>query len=492
MSANAGVCYLVGAGPGDPRLITVRGLELLRTADVILYDALVNPLLLRESRPDALVENVGKRFGKESAAQDQINNLLIAHARSGRSVVRLKGGDPMTFGRGGEELEALADAGVPYEVVPGVSSLSAVPAYAGIPLTHRGKCSEFFAMTATRETAPAEFARLSAIQGTRVLFMGVSQLETCVREMLTSCADPTTPVAVIQWGTRGMQRCVTGDLASIVNVVRSRNITQPALVIFGDVVRLRSRLGWWESLPLAGLHVLLTASESTTTRKHVSELITLGAEVGWEPLIETQTVQGGAVLENEKTRVLLFTSGRAVEIYFEILKNSGRDLRFLADCHIVACGGPVRTALRDRGLVPDAEFAAGQLELVAEHLDDVAGRFDGRVVWYCGDLSNKEWVPVKKAQIDQMIIYKTRTRILNEAARERLLRPWDVVIFLSPSAVRAWLDNELERSLCRTALAVGPRTEESLRRAGFSQITCPDQADWSSVLDKLRTLSARQ
>ncbi len=493
MSAKPGVCYLVGAGPGDPRLITLRGLELLRTADVVLYDALVNPLLLREVRADAICEDVGKRFAKESATQNEINARMITHSRAGRSVVRLKGGDPMVFGRGGEELEALAGAGVPFEVVPGVSALSAVTAYAGIPLTHREDCSDFFAMTATRETASADFARLASMEGTRVLFMGVSQLEACVDAMLAACADPTTPVAVIQWGTRGQQRCVTGDLANIVNIVRSRNITQPALVVIGGVVRHRSRLGWWESQPLFGLRVLITASQSDTVRAHVAELLSLGAEVGWEPLVETTPLASKEIslpMPGVK-QVVLFTSARAVEIFLATMSALGRDVRSLADCHIVGCGGPTHRALRAAGLIADAQFPAGVLLNVAEHLDDFAKKFSDHVLWYCGDLSEAGWLPVSQAKVERVVLYHTQSRMLNEKERERIHQPWDVVIFLSPSAVDAWSQNGLQNAWCNTALAVGSRTLEKLQKHFFERVVCASKADWGSVLKKLFEMKSK-
>ena len=244
-----GTVYLVGAGPGDPGLLTVRGLELLRTAEVIVYDRLVNPSLLDESPPDALRIFAGKLAGGHSLPQEQINALLIAHARRGRRVVRLKGGDPFVFGRGGEEAEALAAAGIPFEVVPGVSSAVAVPAYAGIPLTHRGVASSFAVVTGHEDgckgEAAVEWERLATAVDTLVVLMGARTLPRIVRELLAHGRSPETPVALIRWGTTEAQQTITGTLADILD--KAARLEPPVVVVIGEVVRLRDRLRWFDA-----------------------------------------------------------------------------------------------------------------------------------------------------------------------------------------------------------------------------------------------------
>lgn len=244
-----GTVYLVGAGPGDPGLLTVRGLELLRTAEVIVYDRLVNPSLLDESPPDALRIFAGKLAGGHSLPQEQINALLIAHARRGRRVVRLKGGDPFVFGRGGEEAEALAAAGIPFEVVPGVSSAVAVPAYAGIPLTHRGLASSFAVVTGHEDGCkgePAvEWERLATAVDTLVVLMGARTLPRIVRELLAHGRSPETPVALIRWGTTEAQQTITGTLADILD--KAAGLEPPVVAVIGDVVGLRDRLRWFDA-----------------------------------------------------------------------------------------------------------------------------------------------------------------------------------------------------------------------------------------------------
>jgi len=245
---RVGPVYLVGAGPGDPGLITVRGLELLRQAEVVVYDRLVHPALLEEAPPEALRVFAGKLAGLHSLPQEQINALLIAHARRGRCVVRLKGGDPFVFGRGGEEALALAEAGIPFEVVPGVSSAVAVPAYAGIPVTHRGLSSSFAVITGHEDTSKGEpavdWGHLATAVDTLVVLMAATTLPRIVANLLAHGRSPETPVALIRWGTTEAQETVTGNLADILE--KAAGLQPPVVAVIGDVVRLRDRLRWFD------------------------------------------------------------------------------------------------------------------------------------------------------------------------------------------------------------------------------------------------------
>ena len=241
-----GKVYLVGAGPGDPGLMTVRGLELLRRAQVVVYDQLVSPALLEEASSAATRIYVGKEAGRHCIAQEKINRVLIAHARRGHEVVRLKGGDPFVFGRGGEEAEALADAGIPFEVVPGVSSAIAVPAYAGIPLTHRKFASSFAVVTgheARKAQSSIDWAKLATAVDTLVILMGLHNLAAIVTKLIAHGRSPETPVALIRWGTTNEQETVIGTLADIVE--RSALLKAPVLIVVGEVVKLRNQLDWF-------------------------------------------------------------------------------------------------------------------------------------------------------------------------------------------------------------------------------------------------------
>jgi uroporphyrinogen III methyltransferase/synthase len=247
---NNGKVYLVGAGPGDPGLLTVRGLELLRRAEVIVYDQLVNPVLLEEASPAAVKIFAGKRAGSHCIAQAEINEVLIGYARLGHDVLRLKGGDPFVFGRGGEEAEALADAGIAFEIVPGVSSAVAVPAYAGIPLTHRKFASSFAVVTgheARKTQSSVDWTKLVTAVDTLVILMGLNNLPLIVGNLLKHGRSPETPVAVIRMGTTGEQESVFGSLADIVE--KSAAMEPPALIVVGDVVSLADKLGWFYPHP---------------------------------------------------------------------------------------------------------------------------------------------------------------------------------------------------------------------------------------------------
>ena len=241
-----GKVYLVGAGPGDPGLLTVRGLELLRSATVIVYDQLVHPALLREAGAQTIKIFVGKQAGRHCIAQGEINDVLIAHARAGREVVRLKGGDPFVFGRGGEEAEALADAGIRFEIVPGVSSAAAVPAYAGVPLTHRKFASSFAVVTgheARKAHSSVDWAKLATAVDTLVILMGLANLPVITRKLIEHGRSPRTPVAVIRSGTTSEQEMVFGALADIAE--KCALIEPPALIVVGDVVSLADKLEWF-------------------------------------------------------------------------------------------------------------------------------------------------------------------------------------------------------------------------------------------------------
>lgn len=245
-----GTVYLVGAGPGDPGLLTLRGLALLRKADVVIYDRLVNPVLLDEAPARALRIFAGKRAGTHNLPQEQINALMIVHARRGRSVVRLKGGDPCVFGRGGEEAEALAEAGIPFEIVPGVSAAAAAPAYAGIPLTHRDFSSSFAVITGheggCKEKQAVDWGRLARSVDTLVVLMGVRTLPRIVAGLLAHGRSPETPVALIRWGTTEAQETITGRLADIVAKAEAARLEPPVVAVIGEVVRMRERLRWFD------------------------------------------------------------------------------------------------------------------------------------------------------------------------------------------------------------------------------------------------------
>lgn len=284
-----GTVYLVGAGPGDAGLLTMRGAELLGRAEVVVYDALVNPDLLRLAPAGAEIIYGGKRAKDHAIPQEELNQLLVKKAREGKCVVRLKGGDPYVFGRGGEEAEELAEAGVPFEVVPGISSIVAAPNYAGIPLTHRDHCSSFTVITGHEDPTKAEtaldYSQLAAASGTKVVLMGVERIRQIAESLIAHGMAKETPVGMIRWGTTARQEVITGTLATIADVVAEKKFAAPAVTIIGGVVGLRDRLNWFGKRPLSGQRVVVTRTREQASQLS-RQLIEMGADVMEIPTIK--------------------------------------------------------------------------------------------------------------------------------------------------------------------------------------------------------------
>jgi len=356
--AKSGTVFLVGAGPGDPGLLTLRGAELLRRADVVIYDLLVNPELLRHARTGCELLSRGKR---REVSQEQLNALMIAKARSGKCVVRLKGGDPYLFGRGGEEAEALVKAGIPFEVVPGVSSITAAPNYAGIPLTHRDHTSNFTVFTGhegdDKAASALDFDQIARISGTKVILMGVTHLPDLTQALLARGLAATTPVAIVQWGTWPRQKSIVGTLATITKLAAQAHLTPPALTIIGDVVKFHDRLNWFERRPLFGRRVVVTRSRAQAGEL-ASRFAELGAEVLELPCIKRSAPSNpqhlaDALLELHSYDWLVFTSANGVASFFDYFFKAFPDTRHLGGARIAAVGPGTAARLAELHLQVD-------------------------------------------------------------------------------------------------------------------------------------------
>jgi uroporphyrinogen III methyltransferase/synthase len=353
--------YLVGAGPGDPGLITVKGLECIATADVVIYDYLAAPALLKHASTEAELIYVGKKGGEHTLPQEQINALLVAKARENKVVARLKGGDPFVFGRGGEEAEVLVEAGIPFEIVPGVTSAVAAAAYAGIPLSHRKLTATIAFVTGHEDPAKEEsgidWASLARGIGTLVFFMGVKNLPRIVRELTRHGRSPQTPVALVRWGTTSEQVTVSGTLADIVERVRQAGLKAPAIIVVGEVVGLRERLQWFERRPLFGKRIVVTRA-----RDQASDLVKALSDLGAECL-ECPTIQVAppddagpverAIAELSAFDWIVFTSVNGVSCFFERLFGTGRDVRALGHLRTAAIGPATAERLKSFGLASD-------------------------------------------------------------------------------------------------------------------------------------------
>jgi uroporphyrinogen III methyltransferase/synthase len=371
-----GKVFLVGAGPGDPGLITVKGLRLLQEAEVVIYDFLANPALLKHISPKAEVLYVGKKGGDHTMPQNEINRLIVEKAWAGKKVVRLKGGDPFIFGRGGEEAEELAQAHIPFEIVPGVTSAIAVPAYAGIPLTHRRYNTSVAFFTGhedpTKEGPSKDLDKKMAGAETLVFLMGVKNLPSIVEKVIRQGLDPETPAALIRWGTTPKQKTVTGTLRTIARKAEEAGLTPPAIFIIGKVVELRETLNWFEKRPLLGKKVVVTR-----TREQASELVDQLADLGAEclefPTIRLAPPSDWSGLDQALHNIqdyhwIFFTSPNGVRFFFDRLETRHLDLRLLKGLKIGVMGPGTAQALAKFHLRPDLIPEKYQAEYLLETL----------------------------------------------------------------------------------------------------------------------------
>jgi uroporphyrinogen III methyltransferase / synthase len=374
-----GTVYLVGAGPGDAGLLTLRGAELLGRAEVVVYDALVNPELLRLAPKSAEVIYGGKRARDHTIPQEQLNHLLIDKAREGKTVVRLKGGDPYVFGRGGEEAEELSDAGVPFEVVPGVSSFVAVPNYAGVPLTHREFCSRLTLITGhsdpAKEADSIDWPQLAQTPGTKVIMMGTDRIGEIAKTLMGHGMARATPIAMVRWGTTGHQQSIQGTLETIAAVAEKAKIGPPTVAVIGDVVKLRPKLNWFEQRPLFGQRIVVTRSRDQAGQLS-RQLTELGADILEVPTIKFEPPTQrepliDALLELNSYDWLIFTSPNGVTTFFDYFFRQFHDMRDIGGCRIAAVGPATAKKLKELhlqvDLMPDEALGSSIAEAFAEY-----------------------------------------------------------------------------------------------------------------------------
>jgi len=480
----AGKVFLVGAGPGDPGLITVRGKKLIESADAIVYDALANrELLPGDAKETGLPElyDVGKRGGdSKSVTQSDINELLVRLGREGKRVVRLKGGDPFVFGRGSEEAQALNDASVPFEVVPGVTAGIAAPAYAGIPVTHRGLAASVTFVTGHEDPAKAttqtDWKALAKAGGTIVLYMGVKTLASIASELIAGGMAPEMPAAAIQWGSLSRQRTVTGTLETIADAAARSNITAPVITVIGWPVILRDEISWFENRPLFGRRIVVTRA-AQQSQSLVDKLVELGAEVIEMPATRVARLDlsplRAAIARLDQYQWLIFTSKNAVSIFWEQLLGGGRDARALAGLAIAAVGPATAGALLEHGIavdvVPDRFVAEALLEKLGER-DDIAA---AQVLYVTADGSREvlpEGLESLGATVELIHAYRS---IQDGAGAGRLKKALEsgtvsAVTFTSASAVRGYVDVVGEEMSQKSpAITIGPQTTEAVNAAGI-------------------------
>lgn len=356
-----GTVYLVGAGPGDPGLLTLKAKECIEKADVVVYDYLANEVFLEYANEKSELIYVGKKAGSHTKSQEEINNLIFDRAKKGLNVVRLKGGDPFIFGRGGEEAQELLKAGISFEVIPGITSAIAVPAYAGIPLTHRDYTATAAFITGhedpDKDQSNIDWAKIATGVGTLVFLMGIGNLKNICNELIRNGRSPDTPVAVIHKGTLPGQRTIEGTLKDISDIAEDENIKPPGIIIVGDVVKLRSKLNWFEKKPLFGRRIVVTRAREQAS-VFLTRLSELGAECVEFPTIEivppdSWKEMDRTIKELDSYKWLLFTSVNGVKYFFNRLYELDKDVRTLRNLKIGTIGPKTAEAVRERGIVPD-------------------------------------------------------------------------------------------------------------------------------------------
>ncbi len=499
MSANQGIVYLVGAGPGDPGLATVRAVELISTADVILYDRLVPTRLLDGAREGAELVYVGKEPGKPTLPQEEINRLLVENGSAGRRVVRLKGGDPFVFGRGGEEAEALAEAGVSFEVVPGVTAGVAAPAYAGIPVTHRDEASAVAFVTAHEDPGKPEsaidWAALAAFPGTLVFYMGVRALPDVAAALQRNGRSGDEPAAVIERGTQPAQRSVTGTLAQIADLAAEAAIKPPAVTVVGPATALHERLAWVGRAPLHGKRVAVTRARAQASGL-AARLEDLGAEVAEVPAIRiVPRIDRDEVREAVDTLaaggydLLALTSPNGAELLMRAIFDAGLDSRALAGVSVAAIGPGTAGALRDHGIVADLVPARSIAESLAEEL--IARRVEGKRVLIARAAEARDVLPRELEQAGASVTVAALYETVREQLDERrldLLAAAEYVTFTSSSTVRFLLEaiggpDRFPRSA--RVVSIGPVTSETLREHGLEVHVEAQRHDIDGLVDAL-------
>jgi uroporphyrinogen III methyltransferase/synthase len=472
--------YLVGAGPGDPGLVTVKALDLIRKADVILFDRLIDPLLLFEARSDCVMVDVGKSSGDHSISQREITELLVEYGRREWEVVRLKGGDPFLFGRGGEEAERLAEERIPFAVVPGVSALTAVTAYAGIPLTHRGYSSSVGAATGHaadgKNTDSVEWRNLAAGVDTVVVFMGVGNLESITSELMKGGRFPETPAAVIEQGTTPAQRITVGTLDTIATKAREEKISPPALLVAGKTVSLAAKLEWYHPGPLAGIRIGVTRPRAQS--KTLSErLAASGAEPVLMPTIEIAETVDTAEVRTAMDHLgwydyLVFSSANGVNAFFHALYGKGLDTRALAGKTMAAIGPATADTLAGRGIKADIVagnyIAEGLLDAILD-TGNVTGMHFLIIRSDIGRNTLAEGLRNAGAVVREAVFYSTRPAAIAPFILEKIHKgAIDIITFTSASTVHGFFQGMSSGmpGPDMVMASIGPQTSRAIAEYG--------------------------
>lgn len=506
---DKGFVWLAGAGPGDPGLVTVKTMRCIAKADVIIYDYLANPLLLADARPDCEILYVGKRAGHHSATQDEINALIAEKALEGKTVCRLKGGDPFVFGRGGEEALHLHGLGIPFEVVPGVTSAIAVPAYAGIPVTHRGLSVSLRIITGhedpTKEESDYNWDEIASTEGTLVFLMGVRNLPLIREKLIAGGRSPETPAAIIRHGTSPKQRTLVATLDTLADKAKAAHFAPPCIIIIGEVGSLHEKLSWFENRPLFDRSVLVTRAQSQASGL-ASTLEELGAEVIQTPVIRIESLADSAEMRGAVRRAgefdwLVFTSVNGVDAFRKTLALEDLDVRVLAGVKLAAIGEPTADRLREIGLrvdlVPKRFVAEGLLEAF-----DALGPMTGKKFLIPrSEIARPllvDGLRERNAEVHEVFAYRTVAGedFADEVVDRLEAGEIDLVTFTSSSTVTNFIDAlpEARRAAIVPKIkgaSIGPITSETMQQQGVPIVTTADTSTIPGLVEAIQAYFAQ-
>ena len=478
---SPGTVFLVGAGPGDPGLLTLRAKECIELADVLVYDYLANPLFLHYAKPGAEKIYAGKKAGDHALKQGDTNALLIQKALEGKTVTRLKGGDPFVFGRGGEEAEELVAAGVPFEIVPGISSTIAGPAYAGIPVTHRAFNTQLTLFTGhedpTKGPSTLDYVAIARAPGTKVMLMGVERMRAITSQLIAAGLDPTTPIALVRWATTPRQQVITGTIETIADEIDRTQFKAPAVAVIGGVVNLRNTLAWFDRRPLFGKKILVTRTRAQAGELS-HQLAALGADVIELPTIRIEDPEdrlgfGELVQDAHKYEWLVFTSPNGVERFFTLFHKLYEDVRSIGGVRIAAVGTGTAAKIRENhlgvDLVPKVMTGDGLLAALLK----IDGGVDHRMFLLIRpeEVRNTISAGLTKAGaiVDDAIAYRTVPETNDETGAQARFREEgaDVLTFASGSAVDHFVALNLPIPATTKIVSIGPVTSEALKKHGL-------------------------
>ena len=493
-----GICYLVGAGPGDPGLLTLRAKECLESADVVVYDYLCNPDILNHAPSSAEKIYAGKKAADHAIPQEELNDLLVKLSIKGQTVVRLKGGDPYVFGRGGEEAQELRRAGVPFEIVPGISSSVAGPAYAGIPVTHRDCCSQLTIFTGhedpTKNDSVINYSTIGKADGTKVMLMGVGQLEKVTNQMIEGGAPKDTPVALIRWATTGRQQTLVGEIGNIVEKVNKSGFKAPAVTVFGEVVKLREQLNWFEERSLYGKKMVVTRTRTQAGELSV-RLRHLGADVDEMPTIRIEPPVdlkgfGQLVQDSHKYDWIVFTSPNGVDAFFDIFFKLYKDARSIGGARIAAVGPGTQKKIESYHLSVDLLPEKYVAEGLVEKFKETEG-VENQTIMLVRPETTRDIIAKGLSEmgaiVDEAIAYRTVPELEDPTGAVERFNSGEIelVTFTSSSTVESFMELDLLIPDHLIMASIGPVTSETIRSYGHEVDIEAQKSTIQSLVDSI-------